>query len=81
VPALLNKAVFWGAQFVPIMFWLSITLINMATLQAFWVFLAIFCCVLLGTNFVFFLECKGDHQKKVNNLTKRLGIQFFELNE
>jgi hypothetical protein len=45
------------------------------------VFLALFCSVLLIANFGLFLECKGDHQKRVNGLTKRFGMEFFELNE
>jgi hypothetical protein len=81
VPSSLNVVVFWMGQFVPFLFWLSIFLVNLVTLSLFWTFLAIFCCVLIGANFVFFLECKGDHQKRVNGLTSKIGVQFFELNE
>ena len=73
-PATCNKMVFWFGQLFAIVFWLIIVFINIITLSTFWVFLAVFCEVLLICNFVFFLECKGEHQKKVNSLTKRVGV-------
>jgi hypothetical protein len=78
---MVNVLVFWFSQILAILFWLIITFINIVTLSSFWVFLAIFCLFLLACNFIFFLECKGEHQTKVNILTRRLGVQFFELNE
>jgi hypothetical protein len=81
VPATINVFVFWVGQLVPIVFWIIVFLINVVTLSPFWVFLALFCCVLLIANFGLFLECKGEHQKRVNGLTKRFGLEFFELNE
>lgn len=81
VPATINVGIFWISQAIAIIFWLVIVLINSFTLSVFWSFLAIFCCVLLLANFLCFLECKGDHQKRVNGMTKRLGVEFFELNE
>lgn len=74
VPSSFNVLVFWVGQFIPIFFWLSIVFINVVTLSAFWVFLAIFSLVLIGANFILFLECKGDHQKKMNALTKKMGV-------
>ena len=66
--------VFWFGQLFAIVFWLVIVFINIIMLSTFWVFLAVFCEVLLMCNFIFFLECKGEHQKKVNSLTKRVGV-------
>ena len=78
-PATCNTIVFWFSQLFAILFWLVIVFINIITLSTFWIFLAIFCLVLLIFNFAFFLECKGEHQKKVNTLTRRMGVEFFEL--
>jgi hypothetical protein len=81
VPANSNVFIFWIGQLIPIVFWFIILLMNVVTLSPFWVFLALFCCVLLIANFALFLECKGEHQKRVNGITKRFGLEFFELNE
>ena len=40
--------------------------------------LAFFSAFLLIVNFVFFVECKGDHQKKVNFFASKLGFMPFK---
>lgn len=69
-----NVMVFWLGQLIPLLFWISIFLVNLVTLSPFWVFLALLCCILLAANFICFLECKGEHQQRVNGITKRLGV-------
>lgn len=55
VPYFINVTIFWIGQFIPILFWLSIALINLVTLSIFWTFLAMFCSLLLAVNFGLFL--------------------------
>ena len=54
-------------------------LVNLILLDFFYVFLSVFCLILLITNFALFMECKGEHQKRANAITKKFGVEFFEL--
>jgi len=60
------------------LFWIIIVFLNIITLGLFWAALAIYSTFLLTLNFVFFLECKGDHQNKVNFLSKKLGFEIYK---
>lgn len=74
MPSACNRIFFWVGQFVIIVLWIILLLLNMILLDFFYVFLSFFCLVLLITNFALFLECKGEHQKRANAITKKFGL-------
>lgn len=67
--------VFWISQIVAVAFWAIIGIINLFTVSIFWIGLALFCELLTLVNFVCFFKCRGEHQKKAQELSEKLGLK------
>ena len=59
-------------------FWIIVLIINLLTLSLFWIGLAYFGAMLTTLNFGCYFKCRGEHQKKAKELTKKVGIKAVE---
>ena len=75
MPFAANVAIFWVSQIVSIIFWAIVFIINIFSLSLFWIGLAIFCSLLTAINFICFFKCRGEHQKKAQQWSNKLGLK------
>lgn len=79
----MNQFWFWAWQFVAVMFWLVLALINIITLSMFWTALSVFGFLLSSINLYFYFKCRGgtlvsivEHQKKIRSFAEKVGLGF-----
>ena len=70
-----NIMVFWISQIVFMVFWIFVFIVNIITLSLFWIGLGYFCAMLSVLNFGCYFKCRGEHQKKAKELTKKMGLK------
>lgn len=75
-PHSFNESIFWFSQFIFCLFWVVILLINFITLSLFWIGLGFFASLLGMINLYCYFKCRGEHQKKVRDLSAKFGVQL-----
>ena len=62
-------------QIIVMVFWVVMLLINLIIFSFFHVSLVLFCFLLCIINFGCYFKCHGEHQKKAQEITSKIGIQ------
>lgn len=68
-----NSNVFWASQFLVVLFWMILALINIVTLSMFWTSLALFGFLLSTINLYCFFKCRGGNYATMQNIKRKYG--------
>jgi len=71
-----DQRFFWWSQYIALIYWAVFSFLDVLGLKIYWATCTIICLVLTGVNLWGYYKCSKDHQKKMDDMMKGVGMNY-----